>query len=241
MPGRDLVCPKCKKVHDCSDLSPGTVLKCGGCGWAVTVPALPGTRPVLLRKPEAPPPSREAERAVRIRDLIDEGAEQKHLLRTHLVEARLAEVAELVRLWTWMGEIVAGARKRGKASTSDEAELSDTEAGIARMYVSVLKRLEDPRTPGHLVVDLAQAKVNLTKLLAMSDAEYLTFQREWEGGLRLLNDYLRFLEAGRQQLAKQTWLQYYWAKFFQNRVAGGIALVAAIALGAFVGVTVYRA
>jgi len=153
----------------------------------------------------------------RLEDVIDQAEEEDHYLRTRRVERRIKEVRAFLNEWSRFGTIIRGCRK-GKVAKDFE----DVRDRIARGYAKILPRLELPRTLGSRVVAACKTGVTADDLRVLSEEEFARLEGHWEGGRRLLSEYVEFLEEGRRRLIRESTFYYYWSKFMENRVAAGV-------------------
>ncbi|MBM4095045.1 MAG: serine/threonine protein kinase, partial [Planctomycetes bacterium] len=178
------------------------------------------------------PPETPGESA-RLADVIDQAAEEARHLRTRRVEHRIEEVRTFLLVWERFGWLLDASRMGTGAG--DFERVRDA---LARGYRQILPRLENPRTLGCQVVATAKAGVTAEQVRSLSDQDFDRLQRHWEGGRKLLMEYVAFLEQGRQWLLRQSPLRYYWSKFLQNRMAAGLTLAAGALLASVIGVNV---
>ena len=168
-------------------------------------------------------------------DVIDTAAERDRHLHTRRIDGRLKDVRAFAKQWASLSDMVKRARKKGKPSDKQMREFADVRDIIARRYSEVMKRLEDPTTPGHRVVSACKTGAALGDILELPDDGYAAFAKHLDAGADLLRQYVDFLDAGKRDLLKQSTWYFYWDKYLHNPKAAAAVLVAGVVLACVIG------
>ena len=212
---------------------------------------LPGAQPHGAQPPSAVDRGRDAEAAegrshrvpgsaatmapAGLDDVIDTAAERDRHLHTRRIDHRLKDVRAFAKHWASLSDMVQRARKKGKPSDKQMREFADVRDIIARRYAEVMKRLDDPTTPGHRVVSACKTGAALSDILELPDGEYAAFVKHLDAGGDLLRQYVDFLDAGKRDLLKQSVWYFYWDKYLHNPKAAAAVLVAGVVLACVIG------